>query len=214
VAHHAKLVFFDNIYMIDPAHLSNVTEEAPIKPATGKGKVRAQVNEIIWQAVNNYGLTAMIVRGADFIAPVNTAFAATILQKLKLGKPAGWLINADVPHNFTYAADAGRAMAWLGTTTNTWNQVWNAPTTETMTGRQWVQRAAQVMGATPKLQVMPAWLLNVLGLFIPALREVAELSYQWQNPYTVCSDKFFGRFPNFKPTPLDEAIAETVKQMP
>src|SRR5579875_3088033 len=45
--HKAKLVFFDNIYMYDKNELSNMTEETPINPPSKKGKVRAQIAQML-----------------------------------------------------------------------------------------------------------------------------------------------------------------------
>ena len=39
-AHNTRLVFFDNIYMYDPAFLGNMTEETPHKPISKKGNIR------------------------------------------------------------------------------------------------------------------------------------------------------------------------------
>ena len=41
--HGTKLVFFDNVYMYDPQHLSPMTEDTPINPSSNKGKVRRQI---------------------------------------------------------------------------------------------------------------------------------------------------------------------------
>ena len=41
--HEVKLVFFDNIYMYDPAYLDGMTENTPIGPVSRKGEVRTQV---------------------------------------------------------------------------------------------------------------------------------------------------------------------------
>ena len=211
--HKAKLVFFDNIYMIDPSHLGNITEESPTKPNTGKGKVRAEVNQIIWDAVTAGKIEAIIARAADFIAVKNSVFGLTLLSNLKSGKPADWLRSADKLHNFTYVEDAGRALAMVALADDTWNQVWNMPATKAMTGKQWVDLCAKVTGTKSKIRVAPGWLVTVLGWFNPMMKEIGEMSYQWAADYKLNSDKMEKRF-NFVQTPLEDAIKETYAQLP
>ena len=211
--HKAKLVFFDNIYMIDPSHLGNITEESPTKPNTGKGKVRAEVNQIIWDAVKAGKIEAIIARAADFIAVKNSVFGLTLLSNLKSGKPADWLRSADKLHNFTYVEDAGRALAMVALADDTWNQVWNMPATKAMTGKQCVDLCAKVIGTKSKIRVAPGWLVTVLGWFNPMMKEIGEMSYQWAADYKLNSDKMEKRF-NFVQTPLEDAIKETYAQLP
>lgn len=52
--HHARLVFFDNIYMYDPAFLASMTEETPIRPVSKKGVVRSQIAEMMYQYDRDY----------------------------------------------------------------------------------------------------------------------------------------------------------------
>ena len=50
--HRAKLVFFDNIYMYDPTNLDPITEDHRINPQTKKGKVRAEIAQMVMNAVD------------------------------------------------------------------------------------------------------------------------------------------------------------------
>jgi hypothetical protein len=51
--------------------------------------------------------------------------------------------------------------------------------------------------------------LRAMGVFDPIVREVAEMTYQWKQPYVVDDAKFRARF-NVSATPWDAAIASTV----
>jgi nucleoside-diphosphate-sugar epimerase len=64
-----KLVFFDNIYMYDPAYLNGMTEETPVNPPSKKGKVRAGIVEMIMKQVEGGKLETLIARSADFYGP-------------------------------------------------------------------------------------------------------------------------------------------------
>jgi hypothetical protein len=53
------------------------------------------------------------------------------------------------------------------------------------------------------------WLLKVLGIFIPILREMPEMMYQYDRDYFFDSSKFDKRF-KFKTTTYREGVKATV----
>ena len=67
--HGAKLVFFDNIYLYDVGALSNMTETSPVNPPSEKGKVRAQIAQMLMDEVKSGNISALIARSADFYGP-------------------------------------------------------------------------------------------------------------------------------------------------
>jgi nucleoside-diphosphate-sugar epimerase len=66
------------------------------------------------------------------------------------------------------------------------------------------------MKAKNKISVMPVWMLGILGIFIPILKEFIEMAYQYDRDYLFDSAKFEKRF-GFKPTSPEEAVRQTVK---
>jgi nucleoside-diphosphate-sugar epimerase len=213
--YHSKLVFFDNIYMYDRNYLGNMTEETPINPSSKKGKVRAQVAEMVTDEFNKGQIMALIARSADFYGPKNdkSALVITVFNNFKKSKPASWFASVDKIHNFTYTPDAARATAILGNTPDAFNQVWHLPTTNTrLTGRQWIEAIAKEMNVKPKYMVMPVWLMGIFGMFVPIIRELKEMVYQYDRDYYFNSSKFEKKF-NFKPTSPIDGIRETIKSI-
>jgi nucleoside-diphosphate-sugar epimerase len=212
--HNAKLVFFDNVYMYDPAEVPNMTENAKMNPASEKGKVRKQLVDMIWQAVEARQITALIARAADFYGPgVQTSMLQELIQKnLQKGKAAQWLGGLDFKHSFTYTPDAARATALLGNTPDAYNQTWHLPTDpNTLTGREWTALFAKHLNAKPKVSTIPVFVLKMLGLFIPIMRELPEMNYQYTQPYFFDSQKFMKRFPDFKITSYEEGVKEVIR---
>ena len=84
----AKLVFFDNIYLYDPASLANMTEETPVNPASKKGKVRAEIAQMLLEQVNKGNLKALIARSADFYGPGTdlSILVETVFKNFQQGK--------------------------------------------------------------------------------------------------------------------------------
>jgi nucleoside-diphosphate-sugar epimerase len=212
VKHQSKLVFFDNMYMYDHAHLSNMTEETPINPQTKKGQVRATVVKTIWDAVETGKLQAIIARAADFIGGKNSIIGNLVLENQKKGKKAQWLISTQNKHNFTYVNDAARAVAQLGNAADTWNAVWHLPSTPAKTGQEWIALCAEITGKEPKVQVATPFILSVMSLFVPVLKEIKEMSYQWSGDYFFNSQKFEERF-GWKATEAKKALEESAQQL-
>jgi hypothetical protein len=60
-------------------------------------------------------------------------------------------------------------------------------------------------------QYISKFMQKILGLFIRPIREVQEMSYQFENPYVMSSKKFMDKFPDFIVTPYEIGIREMVQ---
>lgn len=211
IKHKSKLVFFDNVYMYDPGAIPFMTEDSPMHPSSKKGIVRKQLVDMIFEEVNTGKLNALISRSADFYGPGNNkSFLVEMAAKnLLKGKKADAFGNVNKIHTYTYTPDAGRATAILGNTNDAYNQVWHVPTTkEKYTYRHWVEMIAKELNAKPGIRVLPNWMLNMIGLFVPIMKEFPEMMYQYTQDYIFDSSKFEKRFGIFATSP-----EEGIKQM-
>ncbi len=196
-AHNAKLVFFDNVYMYDKSAIPHMIETSPIHAPSKKGEVRQQLHEMIMKEVEKNSLTALIARSADFYGPDNKSSALNIMvvDNFMKGKKAQAFGNINKIHTYTYTPDAAKATALLGNTIDAYNQVWHVPTTkEKLTNRQWIQLIANELKVEPRIQTLPVWLIKILGLFIPIMKEFPEMNYQYEQDYVFDSTKFEKRF--------------------
>jgi nucleoside-diphosphate-sugar epimerase len=197
IKHNAKLVFFDNVYMYAKTAIPHMTEESPLDPPSKKGKVRKLLHDMIMEEVEKKNLTALIARSADFYGPdtKNSPLVIMAFENLLKGKKAQVFGDLNKIHTITYTPDAAAATALLGNTGDAYNQVWHLPTTkEKLTNLQWVQLIAEALKVEPKIQTVPAWLLKVLGLFNPIMKEFPEMLYQNDQDYFFDSSKFEKRF--------------------
>jgi len=212
--HDTKLVFFDNVYMYDPDYLNHMDENTPINPSSKKGKVRAKIAQMIMDEVDKGNLTALIARSADFYGPGikrNGMVREMVLNKFAAGKKANWLCSLNYKHSFTYTPDAVKATALLGNTNDAYDQVWHLPTADNpLTARELIEVIAGEMAVKPRFQVAPKFLVRIMGLFVPIMKELVEMLYQYDRDYVFDSNKFEQRF-NFKPTPYLEGIKQIVK---
>jgi nucleoside-diphosphate-sugar epimerase len=191
-----------------------MNEKTPINPPSKKGKIRAEIAEMILSKVKEGKLIALIARSADFYGPgiKNTSMLTeTVFKPLSSGKKANWMASLNFKHSFTYTPDAGKATALLGNSEKAYNQVWHLPTAENpFTGQEWIDTIAKEMNVKPKTQTATKFIVKLLGLFIPLMREMPEMMYQYDRDYVFNSDKFTNHF-DFKPTPYLDGIREIIK---
>jgi nucleoside-diphosphate-sugar epimerase len=154
----------------------------------------------------------MIVRAADFCGPgAKLAVThATVFERLKAGKGPQWLGDPRRVHTFTFTPDAARTVALLAHRPDAWNLVWHALTSdEPITGEAFVRLACERAGRPYSLRAAPGWLLGLLGLFSPILRENREMMYQFEYDYRFDSSKA-RRAPGVEPTGYEDGIALTL----
>ena len=206
----AKLVFFDNIYMYGKID-GKITEDTPYNYVSQKGRVRADVARMLLQEMAAGTLKATIARATDFYGPrvmEKSVASLLVFDRMKNGNSAQWLINPNVPRSFNYTPDAAEALYILATDDKAVGQVWHLPAADPLTGKEFVKLAAGFMKGSAKVSVLPKWLLKVIGLFDPFMKEAYEMNYQNEFPLHFSSARFENVF-TFTPTSYAEGIKET-----
>jgi nucleoside-diphosphate-sugar epimerase len=213
--HTARLVFFDNIYMYAGNTVPFMTEDSPIDPPSEKGNVRKRVRELIINEVERKNLTALIARSADFYGPEckNSPLTIMVAQNLLKGKKAQAFGDINKIHTYTYTPDAAMATALLGNTPDAYNQEWHLPTTrEKLTTHDWIDLIAKELNTKARVQQVPSFVLNILGIFVPIMREFPEMLYQYEQDYIFDSSKFEKRF-GITATAPAEGVKKLIESM-
>jgi nucleoside-diphosphate-sugar epimerase len=210
----ATLVFFDNIYLYGPTPLEiPITEHHPRNPPSNKGTVRLSLEKKLMTAFESGKLKGLIARAGDFYGPGAklSMLYNSVLDRMLVGKNPQWLANPDLLHTYTYTPDAARACVTLALDESSYGQVWHLPTSdELLTSRQIIAIFQKKLGMSENIQVMPRFMFNVLTLFIPILKELKEMMYQFDNDYVFDSSKFEAKYPNFKTTSYQEGVNSMV----
>ena len=108
-------------------------------------------------------------------------------------------------------ADAGRSLALLGNRPSAYGQVWHALTSkEPITGEEFTRIACELSGRPYALQAAPRWMLALMGIFVPIVRESMEMLYQFEYDYRFDSSKA-ERALGLTATAYREGIAATLK---
>ena len=210
--HGARLVFFDNVYSYGQVQ-GAMTEQTPFNPCSKKGEVRARIASQLLDEMHSGNLQALIARSADFYGPgaTQSLLFHVLFERLRQQKTPQWMGNTRAIHTFTYTPDAGRAIALLAQSDKAYGQTWHLPTSdELLNAERFIQIACEISGRPNKVQVAPKWLLKLMGVFFPEVRENHEMMYQLENDYHFNSTKITNAY-NLVATPYQLGIAQCVK---
>ncbi|MGH3147262.1 MAG: NAD-dependent epimerase/dehydratase family protein [Rubrobacter sp.] len=207
----AKLIAMENLYIYGPTDGRPVTEDLPYAANTRKGTVRARMSEELMEAHRDGKVRVAIGRASDFFGPRVLASAAgeQVFGRAVEGKSAQVAGDPGQPHTYTYAPDIGRGLVILGEREEALGRAWHLPNPETVTTREFVGMMFEEVGKPARIQVAPKILLRAMGLFNPAMREMVEMLYEFEEPFVVDASDFTRTFGD-PATPLGEAIRETV----
>lgn len=211
----ARLVVLDNLYMLGRTGGKAMNEDTPVNPCSKKGAIRARVAARLFEAQRGGEVRAVCGRAADFYGPRGslTMFGEYFWKPVLARKAGMSLGNADTVHTYHYIPDVAQGLATLGCATDEQlggQVLWMLPCQPAVTTREMVRRFEPAVGHTIPLNVMPRFMMNLLGLFVPMVREIKEMAYQWDEAFIVDDSRFRARF-TMKPIREDEAARATVE---
>jgi nucleoside-diphosphate-sugar epimerase len=208
----AKLVAMENLYMYGPTDGRPITEDLPYAPNSRKGRVRAMMSKELMEAHRSGKVRVAIGRASDYFGPRVLASAAgeQVFGRAVQGKSAQVVGDPEQHHTYSYVPDIGRGLVILGEREEALGQAWHLPSPETLTTRQFVEMIFEEVGKPARVQAAPKILLRAMGLFNPALREIIEMLYEFEEPFVVDDSRFEREFGE-QATPLREAIQRTVR---
>ncbi|CDZ89915.1 NAD-dependent epimerase/dehydratase family protein [Rhodococcus ruber] len=204
----AIVVFPESLYSYsEPDRV--MTEASPRASTTGKRGVRARLLD---RRAESDTRTVSVV-ASDFFGPHarNAHAGERMVPTVLAGRSPRVLGSPDVPHSFTYVPDLAAAMIAAAANPAAWNRVLHAPTGPAGTQRELVAAfAAAAQMPAPKVGTIPTWLLRAGALVNRDARELAEMLYQFTDPF-VMDSTYSEDLLGLRPTPLPEAAAATVR---
>jgi len=208
----ALIVFPGNIYSLGDAGDVPLDETAPHAPTTKKGRLRQWMEESLSDYAEAGG-RVLIMRGGDYFGPtVRNGLVDPSFGNAAKGKPMMVLGNMAIPHQWAYVPDLARATVDLLARADEL-QAYEVIHFEGHTARpqrSFFAEVARQAGSPDKIRRAPWWLLDLIGLFSPLVREVVEMRYIWDTPVLIEGRRFADLLPDFNATPLETAIAETL----
>ncbi|MET0391319.1 MAG: NAD-dependent epimerase/dehydratase family protein [Polyangiales bacterium] len=206
----AKLVALDCLYMYGIPS-GPIREDSPRNPCSKKGELRVRLEALRMAAAKSGEVQLAIGRASDFFGPglPNSLFAPRFWQRLEAGKALECPGDPDMPHSYNYADDVAQGLATLGSDPRALGQIWHLPASSASSTRELFEHIGRAYGKPAKVRPIPQWLVQTAGLVVPMMREVAEMTYQWQHPYVLDDSRFRSTF-GVEATPISQAVFSTV----
>ena len=134
----------------------------------------------------------------------------TGLAAVARSKAATFAFSPDQPHDYAYVPDIGRALVTLlDAGDEAFGQAWHMPCAPTLSSREILLLGAACSKAKLRVRSLPPIGLNLLSPFVPFLRELREMRFQWDRPYRVDATKWTSQF-WLDVTSIDAGVAATI----
>jgi len=207
----ALLVVLENLYGYGPTGGRPMTEDLPLAATTSKGQTRAAMTTELLTAAAAGRVRIAIGRASDFFGAgaTESTLGERVFGNAVAGKRADFIGNPDLPHTYSYVPDIAAGLATLGTDERAAGQVWHLPGPETVTTQALLDLVAAEAGHPVAVRNVPALVLRVMGLVSPLMRGLAEMAYEFEEPFILDTTKFESAFGTAS-TPLATAITDTV----
>ncbi|WP_264670347.1 NAD-dependent epimerase/dehydratase family protein [Arthrobacter sp. VKM Ac-2550] len=203
----AVVVFPESLYAHDRPQ-DVMTERSSREAASGKRGIRAQLLRA--RAASATPTVSMVA--SDYFGPraLNAHAGERMVPAVLAGRTIRVMGNPDTPHSFTYVPDLAAAMITAAHNPAAWNSVLHAPTGPAVTQRTMAAAFARAAGAEPpKVGSIPGWVVRAAGLLSADARELAEMLYQFEEPF-VMDSSYTQALLGLAPTPVAAAAEETV----
>jgi nucleoside-diphosphate-sugar epimerase len=206
-----KLVVLDNLYLYGRPE-GVITEESPVAPRSRKGELRARLAAETLALSQKGDLKVAVGRASDFYGPgvtLASIFGERFFQRVAKGQSGESLGDPDQLHSYSYGPDVAAGLLALADPRAD-GQVWHLPVSPPETTRAWIGQFGRQYGRPITVGTIPDFVLKGMGLFVPVMREVAEMTYQWRGPFVLGDAKIRAAF-GLSHTPPAEGVRRTVE---
>lgn len=206
-----RFLLVTNIYPYGRPQTEFVDETHPLNPSAFKGRMRMEQEQILQKTTR---MEWMVLRLPDFFGPeAELSYARMIFEAALKGKSAQLFKPADIPHQFVYTDDAGPVAADLLAKETGWNEVYHFAGSGLVTVDALAQQIYSAAGKEYRRQLVPYWLLRIIGLFKPIMREFCEMNYLQSTPVNLSDAKLVRHLGTVRRTTYADGIAATLESM-
>ena len=207
----ALLVTLENVYGYGPTGGRAMTEDLPLVATTSKGRVRAAMTAELLAAADAGHVRVAIGRASDFFGAgvTESTLGQRVFGNAVAHRRADFIGNPALLHTYSYVPDIAVGLAVLGTDERAVGGVWHLPGPETVSTRALLDLVAAAVGHPVGIRNVPKLAVRALGVVSPTMRELAEMAYEFEEPFVLDTTKYEATF-GASPTPLATAISDTV----
>jgi nucleoside-diphosphate-sugar epimerase len=216
-ANNLTVVFPGNVYGLGAQTDTPLPETAGMRPNSKKGRLRVQLETALHAATVDGRARVLIVRAGDYFGPtVRNGYVDRLFGAARKGKSMQVLGRLDVPHQWAYVPDLARLSVDLLALPNLQPfEVVHCKGHIVSAQHELLQLIANEAGK-PGLHIrrLPWWLLRMVALVDPLMREVMEMRYLFDRAVIIDDPRRRELLPQFTGTPLDQAVRDTLASYP
>jgi len=204
-----RFLLVTNIYPYGLPETELVDETHPLNPVAFKGKMRLEQEQILQRSTR---MQWIVLRLPDFYGPdAELSYAHMIFTAAAAGKKAQLFEPADTPHQFIFTPDAGQVVGDLLAKETGWNETYNFAGSGLITVEDFARRIYAASGQKYRRMLVAPWMLWLIGLFSPLIREFREMGYLMTTPVNLNDDKLVTHLGRVQRTSYEEGIAATLR---
>jgi len=207
----ATILFPENNYAFGSVS-TPITEKTIPHPTTKKGKIRLDLVNQLKKATEKGDCNVIIIRLPDFFGPnVTNGLIKPIFGEAVDNKPIKWMINADIPHQFSFTPDIAKYFYLLTLENNLSNFFLINYSGITVSSIKYLgEQISDIQGNPKKVKIAPKFILNIIALFAPEVKELKENFYQFENSIILDDDKLKNMYPQVNETNLETTLKVTL----
>ncbi len=209
-----RIVLIGTVYPYGRPQTDPVAENHPREPHTFKGQKRKEQEDLLLEADAKGAIRGTILRLPDFYGPgVENSFLWGTFKAAATSKRAQMVGPIDTPHEFVYVPDVGPVALALAAHEQAYGKWWNFAGAGATTQREMAKRIFAETGSKPKIMVAGKWMLRLVGLFNPFMREMVEMHYLLTTPIIMDDTALNDLLGGLSKTSYADGIKETVAAM-
>ncbi|GAB6283520.1 MAG: NAD-dependent epimerase/dehydratase family protein [Ignavibacterium sp.] len=213
IKHNLKLIFPGNVYIYGYAKFNPVNEKHPHQAHTKKGKIRIEMEKKLEEASKQFNLNYTIVRFPDFYGPyVINGFSEQIFIKALKGEKINWFGDLNIPIEFIFIEDAGKAMAMAALSEKSNCKSFNVPGFAETTALNILKEIVNQSKKNSKISALNSDLIfSLIGLLNPIAKEFKEMLYLKRTKLILDGSLFKETFGILPTTEYEEGIRKTLQ---
>lgn len=217
----ATVVLPGTVYNFGPDAFPLLHEDAPQRPLTRKGQIRAELEQRLRQAAADGAVRVIVVRAGDFFGPGarNNWLSQGMIRPGQVPAEVKLPAAPGVGHQYAYLPDVAATMVALLKVRAelpcfaSFHMAGYWDHDGSQLGRA-IQRVVEARGLRPpKLKAFPWWMIRLIAPFNETLREMLEMRYLWRQEVRMENRRLrqvLGKEPN---TPLELALERTLESL-
>lgn len=209
------MLFPGNVYGFGAGMPERLHPDTPEHPTTEKGRLRVALERDLVAEAGRGAFRLAILKAGDFFGGPGkgTWFDQAIAAKAGQG-----IFTApgpmDLVHAYAYLPDLAATFLKLATAGDRLRPVQSFHFEgHAVTLREMAAAMERVLGRDLTVRPMPWWLLRMVGLVNPMMRDLAEMSYLWRVPHRLVDPRLAAAIGAVPATPLDAAVAAALAAM-